>query len=366
MSTRSPAALGGSRTGRCGRPDRARCGVHARDGDDRLRPDVLGVGAAVPPRLDPAGAARPVRLPAGTPGCGPGAGQLAGPDPRRRAHRPARGATNVPGHGASDRPARALPRALRPLAHRLPARWLLSRVRRDDVRHRHPVRQLVVPARAARPGAGHLAAVLPLRGRIRRVRGVQRLPAHLPDGRLPPRQDRRRAAHRGLRRTRHRDATGRWLAERPPAPGARAAPSVCPPPACSATCSPTSWAPCCGLVIAFGSVAAYATVVAFQPLLPVATIAFLGIAAALGAGTGAVFALVARMVAAERVSAVTGVVGAAGGLGGFFPPLVMGLVYGTLGGYGVGFALLAITAAGAARSRATIVKRRVRLALQPA
>ena len=36
-------------------------------------------------------------------------------------------------------------------------------------------------------------------------------------------------------------------------------------------------------------------------------------AAALGTGTGAVFALVARMVAAERVGAVTGVVGAAGG-----------------------------------------------------
>ena len=70
------------------------------------------------------------------------------------------------------------------------------------------------------------------------------------------------------------------------------------------------------LVAAFGVVAAFASVVAFQPpLLPVATIAFLGMAASLGAGTGAVFALVARMVAPERVGAVTGVVGAAGGLG---------------------------------------------------
>ncbi len=56
------------------------------------------------------------------------------------------------------------------------------------------------------------------------------------------------------------------------------------------------------LVAAFGVIAAFASVVAFQlPLLPVATAAFLGMAAALGAGTGAVFALVARMVAAERV-----------------------------------------------------------------
>jgi MFS transporter, NNP family, nitrate/nitrite transporter len=100
-------------------------------------------------------------------------------------------------------------------------------------------------------------------------------------------------------------------------------------------------------------------VVAFQPpLLPVATTAFLGMAAALGAGTGAVFALVARMVAPERVGAVTGVVGAAGGLGGFFPPLVMGLVYGTLGGYAVGFVLLAATALADALFAATVVAHR--------
>src|SRR5690242_3290969 len=68
----------------------------AGDGDDRLRGDVLGMGAAVPARLDPARAARPVRLPAGTAGCGTGAGRLAGPDPRRRAHRPARSAADVP------------------------------------------------------------------------------------------------------------------------------------------------------------------------------------------------------------------------------------------------------------------------------
>jgi NNP family nitrate/nitrite transporter-like MFS transporter len=41
---------------------------------------------------------------------------------------------------------------------------------------------------------------------------------------------------------------------------------------------------------------------------------------------------------------VTGVVGAAGGLGGFVPPLVMGFVYGRLGSYAVGLALLALVA----------------------
>jgi NNP family nitrate/nitrite transporter-like MFS transporter len=113
------------------------------------------------------------------------------------------------------------------------------------------------------------------------------------------------------------------------------------------------------LVTAFTAVAVFAALAALHlPLIPMATIAFLGMAAALGAGTGAVFALVARMVAAERVGAVTGIVGAAGGLGGFFPPLVMGLVYGVLGNYAVGLLLLAVTAAGAATFTATIVHRR--------
>jgi NNP family nitrate/nitrite transporter-like MFS transporter len=102
------------------------------------------------------------------------------------------------------------------------------------------------------------------------------------------------------------------------------------------------------LLGAYETVTAFAVVAAFGlPLIPVGTIAFLGMAAALGAGTGAVFALLAQLVAAERVGAVTGLVGAAGGLGGFFPPLVMGTVYGALHSYLVGFLLLAGTAASA-------------------
>jgi NNP family nitrate/nitrite transporter-like MFS transporter len=95
------------------------------------------------------------------------------------------------------------------------------------------------------------------------------------------------------------------------------------------------------------------------PLLPVGTIVFLGLAAFLGVGTGAVFALVARLVDADRVGVVTGLVGAAGGLGGFFPPLVMGLVYGGTGDYSLGFVLLAITAAAAGALTTTVVRRRV-------
>ncbi|MFD6443503.1 nitrate/nitrite transporter [Promicromonospora sp. NPDC060204] len=94
----------------------------------------------------------------------------------------------------------------------------------------------------------------------------------------------------------------------------------------------------------FAAVTVLAAVVAFKPgLVPVGTIAFLGLAAALGASSGATFALVAKVAPADKVGAVTGIVGAAGGLGGFVPPLIMGAVYQLNGDYGVGFALLAAT-----------------------
>jgi NNP family nitrate/nitrite transporter-like MFS transporter len=95
-------------------------------------------------------------------------------------------------------------------------------------------------------------------------------------------------------------------------------------------------------------VVAGAVVQSFTPALaPLGTIAFLAMAAALGAGSGATFALVALLTPANQVGSVTGVVGAAGGLGGFLPPLVMGSLYGEYGTYAAGLALLAVVAAGA-------------------
>jgi NNP family nitrate/nitrite transporter-like MFS transporter len=95
--------------------------------------------------------------------------------------------------------------------------------------------------------------------------------------------------------------------------------------------------------------AVMAVVVAFQPPLEVpAGLSFVVLAFFLGLGTGGVFAWVAKLAPAERVGTVTGIVGAAGGLGGFFPPLVMGATYEVmLPGYGVGLTLLAVVAAGA-------------------
>ncbi|MBB6120783.1 MFS transporter [Nocardiopsis algeriensis] len=67
-------------------------------------------------------------------------------------------------------------------------------------------------------------------------------------------------------------------------------------------------------------------------------------AIALGLGTGGVFALVAKLVEPSRVGTVTGLVGAAGGLGGYFPPLLMGMIYQATGQYTLNFAMLALAA----------------------
>ena len=112
------------------------------------------------------------------------------------------------------------------------------------------------------------------------------------------------------------------------------------------------------LAAAFGTVTVCALVQSTTPdLVPAATAAFLIMAAALGAASGAVFALVAQLTPAERVGSVTGVVGAAGGLGGFVPPLLMGAVYGRNGSYGVGLVLLGVVAAAALVFTTTAVRR---------
>lgn len=98
------------------------------------------------------------------------------------------------------------------------------------------------------------------------------------------------------------------------------------------------------LLVCFVSVGVLALVLAaaYSSMVPL-TIACLAMAVALGLGTGAVFKLVPEWFP-DRVGSVTGAVGAAGGLGGFFPPLVMGIVKGATGGYALGFALMALVA----------------------
>ncbi|MCC6270537.1 MAG: MFS transporter [Microbacteriaceae bacterium] len=98
-------------------------------------------------------------------------------------------------------------------------------------------------------------------------------------------------------------------------------------------------------------------VAASTPLLEyTGTTAFLAMAAALGAGAGATFALIARVTEPARVGGVTGLVGAAGGLGGFIPPLIMGDIYGRTNSYAIGLLMLTAAAAATLIMTLTIVR----------
>jgi NNP family nitrate/nitrite transporter-like MFS transporter len=65
----------------------------------------------------------------------------------------------------------------------------------------------------------------------------------------------------------------------------------------------------------------------------------------LGMGNGAVFQLVPQRFP-ERIGILTGIVGAAGGFGGFLLPSILGSVKQATGSFGIGFAVLALAALG--------------------
>ena len=100
------------------------------------------------------------------------------------------------------------------------------------------------------------------------------------------------------------------------------------------------------VLASFAGTALLAFVAVFQPPPDVWSAAtFVTLAVFLGVGTGGVFAWVARRAPAQSVGSVTGIVAAAGGLGGYFPPLVMGATYdATDNDYTVGLLLLVATA----------------------
>jgi NNP family nitrate/nitrite transporter-like MFS transporter len=100
------------------------------------------------------------------------------------------------------------------------------------------------------------------------------------------------------------------------------------------------------MIISLAGAAVMALILSLKlpPEIPAGT-AFVLMAVFLGLGTGGVFAWVARLAPPEKVGTVTGIVGAAGGLGGYFPPLVMGATYDEqTHSYTVGLILLCITA----------------------
>jgi NNP family nitrate/nitrite transporter-like MFS transporter len=97
-------------------------------------------------------------------------------------------------------------------------------------------------------------------------------------------------------------------------------------------------------VFSFGPIGALALAwVAGSPNMVLSTILFLATALGLGLGNGAVFKLVAQYFP-KNTGLVTGIAGCAGGLGGFFPPLLLGFVKDATGSYALGFVLLALFA----------------------
>ncbi len=100
------------------------------------------------------------------------------------------------------------------------------------------------------------------------------------------------------------------------------------------------------LMISLTGAAVMAIAVSLRPPAELlAGSAFVLMAIFLGLGTGGVFAWVAQLAPAEKVGTVTGIVGACGGLGGYFPPLVMGATYNEQDhSYTIGLILLCITA----------------------
>jgi NNP family nitrate/nitrite transporter-like MFS transporter len=96
------------------------------------------------------------------------------------------------------------------------------------------------------------------------------------------------------------------------------------------------------LAIAFFGVGFDAVGLSWQatdPEIVPVTVFCLTMAAFLGLGNGAVFKLVPREFP-KSTGSVTGVVGAAGGLGGFFPPLVLGIVKDVTGTFTMAFVFL--------------------------
>jgi MFS transporter, NNP family, nitrate/nitrite transporter len=96
------------------------------------------------------------------------------------------------------------------------------------------------------------------------------------------------------------------------------------------------------LSIVFFGVVPFALLLGWPSMLPF-TVGALGCAAMLGLANGAVFKLVPHFFPTET-GTVTGLVGAMGGLGGFFPPLLLGIFKDRLGAIWPGFVLLAAVA----------------------
>jgi NNP family nitrate/nitrite transporter-like MFS transporter len=97
------------------------------------------------------------------------------------------------------------------------------------------------------------------------------------------------------------------------------------------------------LVAIYACVGVLAFAVAQLPGVTLTTTLLFVLMATLGCGNGAVFQLVPQRYP-RQIGVMTGIVGAAGGVGGFFLPTLLGYVKQNMGSFGAGFGIFAVAA----------------------
>lgn len=93
------------------------------------------------------------------------------------------------------------------------------------------------------------------------------------------------------------------------------------------------------LMFVFGGLTIAAIVLSFAPSFYIYTIGCLTVALCAGTGNGTIFKLV-PMYFVKQPGVANGMISAMGGLGGFFPPLMLTLLYSMTGHYAIGFMAL--------------------------
>lgn len=93
------------------------------------------------------------------------------------------------------------------------------------------------------------------------------------------------------------------------------------------------------LMFTFTAVTLSAVILAFSPNIELFTVGCLAVGIFVGIGNGTVFKLV-PLYFSNQAGVVNGIVSAMGGLGGFFPPLVLTLVHNITGQYSIAFMAL--------------------------
>lgn len=93
------------------------------------------------------------------------------------------------------------------------------------------------------------------------------------------------------------------------------------------------------LIFVFSGLSFAGLVLSFSPTLPIYTVGCLLVALCAGTGNGTIFKLV-PFYFSKQAGIVNGLVAAIGGLGGFFPPLVLSILFNFTGHYAIGFMAL--------------------------